>query len=217
MKIWTSKYRSHWVSPYKIAETICFWREVDYDEPWVKQFNKIVGPVCEGWQWFLDKIHPRIVYVKIDHWDTWSFDHTLAEIILPGLRQLKATKHGSPMVDEEDVPVHLQSSAFKKSKKRKPKHAGNPDIHAVDMDNDDTIHERWDWVLGEIIWAFEQKVKDDAEGQFFDHSEVDPELKPWDDESYKRVKYDHEGHQAWQRRKDNGFRLFGRYYEALWD
>jgi hypothetical protein len=220
MKIWTSKYRNHWVSPYTIAEKICFWREIDYDEPWVKQFNKIVGPVCSAWQWFLDRIHPRIVYVKLDHWDTWSFDHTLAEIILPGLRQLKATKHGSPIVDEEDVPVHLQSAAFKKAKKRKPKAATvSPDIHAVDMDNDDTLHERWDWVLGEMIWAFEQKVDDDADSKFFDHSECGPIENFLDDINghLRRSKYDAEGHQAWQARKANGFRLFGKYFENLWD
>jgi hypothetical protein len=78
MKIWTSKYRNHWVSPYTVAEKLCFWREVDYDEPWVKRFVKIVSPICEGWQWFLDRVHPRIEYVKIDRWDTWSMDHTLA-------------------------------------------------------------------------------------------------------------------------------------------
>ena len=217
MKIWTSKYRNHWVSPYTIAEKLCFWREIDYDEPWVKGFNKIAGPVCTGWQWFLDRIHPRIEYVKIDPWDVWSFDHTLADIILPGLKKLREVKHGSPIVDEEDVPVHLQSAGFKKAKKRRPKNQNNPDVHALDMDNDDTLHERWDWVLGEMIWAFEQKTVDDADSKFFDHSEVDLTRKPWDPESYKKVKYDAEGHQAWQARKANGFRLFGRYYENLWD
>jgi hypothetical protein len=225
MKIWTSKYRNHWVSPYRIAERLCFWREIDYDEPWVKRFNKVVGPVCTGWQWFLDRIHPRIVYVKLDHWDTWSFDHTLAEIILPGLRQLRDTKHGSPLVDEEDVPVHLQSAAFKKAKKRRPKNTNNPDVHALDMDNDDTLHERWDWVLGEIIWSFEQKVKDDADGEFFDHSAYDHLTGKTNHDAWfkdmsegaSRVKYDREGHVAWQARKTNGFRLFGKYFEAMWD
>ena len=42
--------------------------------------------------------------IRIDNYDTWSMDHTLAPIILPMLVQLKATKHGAPMVDMEDVP-----------------------------------------------------------------------------------------------------------------
>jgi hypothetical protein len=36
-------------------------------------------------------------------------------------------------------------------------------------------------------------------------------------EGVSKVKYDCEGHKAWQARKANGFRLFGKYYEALWD
>ena len=48
----------------------------------------------------LDKVHPKINYVKIDYWDTWSMDHTLSYIIVPMLKQLKATKHGAPYVDD---------------------------------------------------------------------------------------------------------------------
>ena len=49
----------------------------------------------------------RTINVRIDDFDTWSMDHTLAPIILPMLIQLKETKHGSPKVDDADVP-HLQ-------------------------------------------------------------------------------------------------------------
>jgi hypothetical protein len=78
MKIWTSKYRNHWVSPYKILEKVYFWREIDYDEPIIKKWSDRLQPFCEAWQKFLDIFHPKIEYVKIDEWDTWSMDHTLA-------------------------------------------------------------------------------------------------------------------------------------------
>ena len=39
-------------------------------------------------------------------------DHTLANIILPMLKQLQATKHGSPMVDIEDVPEELRITGY---------------------------------------------------------------------------------------------------------
>jgi hypothetical protein len=73
-----------------------------------------------------------------------------------------------------------------------------------------------------MIWAFEQKVKDDADSQFFDHSayEADTKHDKWLDdlnEGVSKVKYDKDGHQVWLERKRNGFRLFGKYYEALWD
>ena len=69
-----------------------------------------------------------------------------------------------------------------------------------------------------MIWTFEQKVDDDAEGRFFDHSECDDKF-PWDNDSnyQSKLKVDWVGLKAWQKRKENGFRLFGIYYEALWD
>jgi hypothetical protein len=84
-----------------------------------------------------------------------------------------------------------------------------------EWDTDDLHFMRWDWILDEMIWAFEQKVTDDVEGQFFDHSECN-DTHPWDPD-YIRPKYNEEGHKTWQDRKANGFRLFGRYLENLWD
>jgi hypothetical protein len=216
MKIWTSKYRNHWVSPYTILTAVCFW-EKDKDRiynlddkpnnPYVRWVN-FLNPVCVAWQQFLDFVHPRWTYVKIDRWDTWSFDHTLADIILPGLKQLKATKHGAPFVDDTDVPegMNLRST--------------EADPKENEWDIDSNHFKRWDWVLDEMIWAFEQKVADEAESQFFDHSEcpTDPSARLEDlTNGASRVKYDSEGHRAWQDRKSNGFRLMGRYYENLWD
>jgi hypothetical protein len=220
MKVWISRYRSHWLSPYTILKAVCFWeRDEDRiynlkDEPdnpyvlWVK----LLDPVCRGLQWFLDRIHPRWTYVRIDPWDTWSFDHTLADIILPGLKQLQATKHGAPFVDDEDVPEGMNL----RSTEAEPKEN--------EWDTDSNHFKRWDWVLAEMIWAFEQKVKDDADSQFFDHSAYeesgDTNHHRWLNdlsEGVSKVKYDQEGHQKWQERKANGFRLFGRYFENLWD
>ena len=209
MKVYINKYRYHWVSPYKICELVCFWREIDYDEPWVKRVNKVLEPVCTLWMKFLDVVHPKVNYVKIDYWDTWSMDSTLSPIILPMLKQLKETKHGAPFTDDKDVPKELKSTSAP------PKEN--------EWDTDSLWHMRWDWVLVEMIWAFEQKVKDDAEGQFFDHSAYKDSKRgtnEWLDDmtnAVSRVKYDKEGHKTWQDRKSNGFRLFGRYFENLWD
>jgi hypothetical protein len=153
----------------------------------------------------LDFVHPRWTYVKIEPWDTWSFDHTLADIILPGLCQLQATKHGAPFTEDSDVPEYLRS------------YMAQPKENEWDTDS---LHfMRWDWILAEMIWAFEQKVDGESDSQFFDHSECGDEKFPWDkDGQYvSKVKYDSEGHQKWQERKSNGFRLFGKYYENLWD
>ena len=160
MKVWISKYRDHWVSPYTIIKRVCFWRVLTtkdddedswYDEPWAKRWADRLEPWCERWRDFMDRIDPPIRYVKIDPQDTWSLDHTLAHIILPALKQLKATQHGSGMVDEEDVPEHLR-----------PTEPPGPNNGYTD----NTVHERWSWVMDEMIWAFEQKLNDDDESKF---------------------------------------------------
>jgi hypothetical protein len=205
MKVYISKYRSHWVSPYKILEKVFFWREIDYDEPIIDKWSDRLQPFCEAWQKLLDFVHPRIQYVKIDQWDTWSMDHTLAYVVLPMLKQLKETKHGAPMTDDEDVPDNLKSTSAK------PKED--------EWDTDEFHFQRWDWILDEMIWAFERKTIDDDESEFFDHSENEPGGFPWDkDGAYvSKTKVDWEGLKAHQARKTNGYRLFGKYYEALWD
>ena len=50
----------------------------------------------------------RKIDIQIDPWDTWNMYNTLADIILPMLKQLKETKHGSPVVELEDVPEELR-------------------------------------------------------------------------------------------------------------
>ena len=203
MKVYISAYRDHWVSPYTIIERVCFWRVLGddwQDEPWAERWSDRLEPWCHRLQKFLDWIHPPIRYVKIDRYDTWSMDHTLAHIILPMLRQLKATKQGSPLTDLEDTPEHL-----------------HPRVPASPANNydDETVHERWNWIMDEIIWAFEQELDDDDESKFFDHSAVD--RSAGFQTQMNQIKMDTEGLRAHQDRKANGFRLFGKYYQGLWD
>jgi len=224
MKIYKSCYRNHWISPYTVIEYVFFWTEwsrygrnraviadTDYvDHPaWVEKCVDYISPACRAVKWVLDLVHPQINIVRLDHWDTWSMDHTLADIILPMLKQLQATKHGAPHVDDEDVPEYLRS------------HMAQPKDH--EWDTDSLWFMRWDWVLAEEIWAFEQLCKDDAEGQFFDHSAYESSkagTDAWLDDmtrAVSRVKYDQEGHKIWADRMQNGFRLFGKYFRAHWD
>jgi hypothetical protein len=74
-----------------------------------------------------------------------------------------------------------------------------------------------------MIFAFECKVKDDDESQFWDHSAYDlgkNGTSEWLDDMSKgksKTKCDWDGLKAHQARKANGYRLFGKYYEGLWD
>jgi len=208
MKVYISNYRNHWLSPYTILERVLFWKDWDnisYDEPWVERWSNRLEPACKALQWISERVRPRVEYVKLDHWDTWSMDHTLAVIALPMLRQLRETKHGAPFVDDEDVPMSLKSTSAP------PKEN--------EWDTDDNHFRRWDYVLDEMIWAFEQKVRDDDESEFFDHSECG-DVKDFiknPSEELSKSKVDWDGLKRHNERKQNGFRLFGKYYQNLWD
>lgn len=150
-------------------------------------------------RWYHNWLYEKFEYtpkqkidVHIDGWDVWSMDHTLAEIVLPMLKRLKADKQGSPWVEDEDVP-HLPKQGEASNESRQL------DLFACD-EHDDLVWEqyvtRWDWVMDEMIYAFDSKVnKDEPWMRFDDPEEVRKE----------------------QDRISNGFRLFGKYYEGLWD
>lgn len=211
MKVYIGPYKN-WFGPYQLAELICFWarsrdksgfrekpqyvsdlgewlaygkvtpenktgainlddldnlmakiEEREQHETWLHKFMR-----------WVDSKKKRKIQVRIDKYDTWSMDHTLAHIIHPMLVQLQATKHGAPLVDDEDVPEELRSTSCA------------PKQNEYDVDNNH--FRRWDWVLNEMIFAFELHINDDY------------------DELIER-----------DERRRNGFRLFGKYYHNLWD
>jgi hypothetical protein len=221
MRVWISNYRNHWLSPYTILEKVFFWREIDYDEPVIERWSDRLNPLCVAVQKFLDFVHPKINYVKIDRYDTWSMDHTLAHIILPMLKQLKEKQHGAGYVDDEDVPEGIGL----RSTEALPKEN--------EWDTDSNHFERWNWVMNEMIFAFECKIDDSWEDAFRE-GEIDMLWVPVDvhgnevprgEHKYFRMKdgpkntykCDYDGMKVVQNRIDNGFRLFGRYYQNLWD
>jgi hypothetical protein len=213
-----------WIGPYQIAEMLLFWIP-KYTENY--ESNPAHDKVHKFGEWlaedkngdssylarFCEWVHSkkkRKVEVRIDKYDTWNMDATLTYIILPMLKQLQKDKHGSPCVDMEDVPEELR-------------------CEIVDHD-DKTVHARWDWVLNEIIFAFEHKhPENDWEEEFrsgnIDHkfvvSKTDAEGKPllyqMEDGPKHTYKCDYDGILKVEARIQNGFRLFGKYYQGLWD
>ena len=151
-----------------------------------------------NWIWF-DR-RTQQIKVRIDRWDTWSMDHTLAHIVLPMLIQLKATKHGAPWVDDEDVPEELRSTSAP------PKEN--------EYDTDDFHFKRWNWVLDEMIWAFEQKCRADWQDDYYGDY-VEDQKNGSMAGSFEWI--DDKGRDAHQKRMSNGFKLFGKYFENLWD
>jgi len=176
-------------------------------------------PISRALQWFLDLVHPKIDYVRIDAWDTWNMDSTLASIALPMLRQLRDSKHGAPLVADEDVPEPLRSTS------------APPRENEYDVDGNHFA--RWDWVMGEMIFAFEHLVDDSWQDQFrsgvIDHvsvpvdrdgNEVPREEARWfaqRDGPNHTYQCDYAAIREIEQRMDRGFLLFGKYYRGLWD
>lgn len=144
--------------------------------------------------------------IQIHDYDVWSMDHTLAKIIEPMLKKLANNKHGAPFVDNEDVPEELHT----------------PEGWKYNFDTDLNHFKRWDWVLNEMIWAFHQKNIDwesqyysgESDIYFEDLGNGYSEMKRGPNDTFE---IDHEGMKKHQERMSNGFRLFGKYYENLWD
>jgi hypothetical protein len=196
----------------KYAET---WWDMDDDK--FSRMDRIVHKLERGLQTiynktinkYLDKAQ-RKVKIRVDGYDVWGADHTIAMLVHPLLLKLKENKHGAPYVDDEDVPERLRSTAAKPKKD--------------EWDIDDNHEARWDWVLDEMIWAFEQCAKEDTGDDQFYSGEVDWKFVKEDDK-YSRMEYgpnhtfkiDEEGKKAHYDRIKNGHRLFGRYYFSLWD
>lgn len=197
MKVYIGPYKD-WIGPYHIAGAIFFWvhnwPSEEQEKRWdYKLYDKFGDWLASTWvNKFCEWVHtkrPQVIKVRIDKYDTWGMDHTLAPIILPMLKQLHKTKHGAPWVDDEDVPEELRSTSAP-SLTEEEKNIGEVDsLH----------YKRWDWVLEEMIWAFEQKVDESSDDCFY----LDG--------------FDRVGYEVWQKRKTHAFKLFGKYYENLWD
>lgn len=226
MKVKIGKYKN-WYGPYQLAETLCFWAPNTYDEwghsekpEYVHKFGEwLAGGEKESllykFMLWIDGKRKRKINIRIDRWDTWNMDHTLAYIIVPMLEQLKATKQGAPSVDDEDVPVGLRSTSAPAKEN--------------EWDIDGNHFKRWDYVMNEMIFAFKLKITDDWEEEC--RSGVwDSKLEPceWDEDGkpkyYKLVngpnhtyEMDYDRYDRILKRQQNGFRLFGKYYSGLWD
>ena len=115
------------------------------------------------------------------------------------LKQLRDTKHGVPLVDDEDVGLFFE---------------GNNE-------------EKWEWIMSEMLFAFESKLNNWEDK--YSSGEIDYDSIPvigkdgteigvtWEKAAGHTYKLDLEGLKVEQCRISNGFRLFGKYYEALWD
>lgn len=208
MKIFLSNYIDY-IGPYQLAQKLLFWKDknssqvndlghflkhgyvlseeekkeedernfslfftfTDFLENENKKPSTKLNDLCE---WVYSKLK-RIEFVSIDKYDVWNMDQTLAKIIHPMLVRLKETKQGSPNVDLEDVPEYLRPSDSQYNYYEE----GKLDIY---------FHDRWDYVVDTMIYAFNAIAK-----------QLDEDDDYYEPQTIKE-----------------GLRLFGKYYQDLW-
>jgi hypothetical protein len=232
MKVYIGPYTRDIIPVYRWENKYASWRKPDSyylpEEEYTKidkivfgffdMLNKLVLPL-NSWS----NSRKRKINIRIDNYDVWSADHTLAMIIHPVLLKLKEQKQGSPYVDDDDVPEHLKSTA------------ASPKENEWDID--DNHHLRSEWVLDEMIWAFKQCTDHDHGDNIFHHNseQLTMTFEPTGDEALdsknmSKLKMNHQkdptkpaywvdqdGKKAHYERIKNGHRLFAKYYFGLWD
>jgi hypothetical protein len=162
--------------------------------------------------------------IRIDDWDTFSLDHTLALVILPALKKFKETGRGSIWIDDIDVPDDIKSIASK------PYDSSIGEL-------DEFYEARSNYIIDAMIYSFEKIVDDSWQNEFysyendtiggFDYIAVDYDGNKVDEDTYEgkvlyelkndnRMKIDNVGIEAVEDKIDFGLLMFGKYYRGLW-
>jgi hypothetical protein len=136
MKVHLGPYLKYW-GPYQIADLLQYVgvSEERCDKIGVWLAETRLNDIC---QWIYEK-RKRKIEVRIDNYDVWGMDQTLAMIIAPMLRKLKEQKHGTPYTEISDGPVSFS-------------------VQKEDESNEDFMwnEDRWNYILDEMIWTFER-------------------------------------------------------------
>lgn len=188
MKVYIGPY-TNYIGPYQIAKF--FTKNEDWQDNIVHILDTLY--ISKFLEW-IDSLKRRDIRVKIHDYDVWNMDSTLAYIVLPMLKMVKEQKQGVPATDEDDAP-HI-------------------DVSGEDEENKMWNDKRWDYILDEMIWSFEQ-INSDWEDQYHKNTSEFPVVDgkiDWPNST----DFDYEGWKKHKERMENGFRLFGKYFQSLW-
>ena len=206
MKVNIGPYNSDILPVNKLENMYTMWRHDQFylDEDKYDRVDKIVIGLIEKLAALAQPLNrwsnqrKRKIKIKYHNYDTWGLEHTLALIILPGLKQLKATNHGYGQVNLEDLPTACLKDA--------------------------SGEEQWEWVMDQMIWSFNELVNDCPEEDAFYTGNLDYTWVSVDDNSSIMKKgpnhtfnVDFDGLKKYNDRIQNGLNLFGKYYRGLWD
>lgn len=216
MKAYIGPYLTWW-GPYQIADLL---QKVGVSEDRCYEIGKWlsetwVNTVCE----WIHKRRVRDISVRVDPWDSWSADATIATIAVPIIKQLQKTKHG--------IPGRLSAGEeFDAEKIRRYNDIlGNDDYSEEGKEQRSKDYEEaeaiWDEVVNEMIFGLEACYVEGHEPDFWikkpQYLTKDCPDKPGFKEFIRNGELDHAAYEAYHTRVQNGLILFGRYFKTLWD
>ena len=141
MKITMGPYIEWW-GPYQVVHLLTYlgFSQNTVDK-WAEKFPEWITDAC---LWVHNKRN-RTIKVRIDKYDVWSMDSTLAPIILPMLKLLKEDKKSIPFLDV----LHQVSRGYQR-------------CFPFYSEGDDTVidagEKEWNAILDKMIWSFEQLI-----------------------------------------------------------
>jgi len=205
MKIKIGPY-INWFGPYQLADLLQY---IGVSEDRCYEIGaKMPEWVTNTCDWIHEK-RKRRVKIHIDSFDIWSMNNTLALIIIPMLKQLQASKNGYPseFVDEQE---YSPQASFVAEGFQLKKDAG---------------YEIWSKTLDKMIWSFEQTLDDNWEDQYYTGVTDLQWAAPTEGNNYTALVYgplhtsvcDYAGMKKHNDRIQEGYELFGKYYQSLWD
>jgi len=157
---------------------------------------------------------PRLVNVEIDDYDVWNMYESLGLIILPMLKKLKEGKQGAPgnMNGFNYTTQHSWPQ-------------GSFDFYSdTDSEAENAGFAEWDEIMDKMIWSFEQLQTDWEEQFWVTKPEIDFDKYPEDEgKNIFPLRWKVKGECDWNGRLKHadriqeGFDLFGKYFQNLWD
>ena len=195
MKVKIGPYLNWW-GPYQIFKLFTkLGFSEDTTDRWAKDCPIWFANLC---QWVHDR-RKRTIKIKLDKYDTWSMDSTLALIIIPMLKQLQRDRHGIPGAMFENDQM-TEGDYYK------------------------AAEEKWDNIVRHMIWSFEQILEEEHDAFVIIEGKLDLDKYP-EDEGKDRIplRWEREYEMRWDAfhayhgRIQEGLDLFGKHYRSLWD
>jgi hypothetical protein len=187
MRVYIGPFKSWW-GPYQIAGLLKYIGVPEESRHKIGEYlaDTKLDDLC---QW-IDSKRKRNVKVKIDRYDAWNADGTMAIIILPLLKEFRRQGGGAPQSMEgfkyDSSMTGQEVFEFYKED---------------DQLSNDIAFKQWDEILDEMIWTFEQLHPDND----------------WESQYSAAAKFDSPGWKKHHERIDAGLTLFGKYFRGLWN